>query len=86
MLYQESVKRDYEGLSITKLALVIPDLLCSAPTGGVCNGPSCLLPCFELGLGLNLDEDREYVGVNHGLDLLSVARGDVRYCPTSLLR
>ena len=54
-----------------------PDLLRGAPTGGVGDGPGRLLPRLELGFGLNLNEDREYVGVYHGLDLLSVAGCDV---------
>ena len=58
-------------------SLGLPDLLCCTPTSGISDSPCCLLPGFELGLGLNLDKDREYVGVNHGLDLLSVAGGDV---------
>ena len=56
---------------------VSPDLLRSAPTGGVGDGPGRLLPRLELRLGLNLNEDRENVGVYHGLDLLSVASCDV---------
>ena len=57
--------------------LVRPDLLRSAPTGGVGDGPGRLLPRLELGLGLNVDENREDVGVNDGLDLLSVTSCDV---------
>ena len=56
---------------------VSPDLLRCAPTGGVGDGPGRLLPRLELRLGLNLNEDRENVGVYHGLDLLSVASCDV---------
>ena len=56
---------------------VSPDLLRSAPTGGVGDGPGRLLPRLELGLGLNVDEDREDVGVYDGLDLLSVTSCDV---------
>ena len=54
-----------------------PDLLRGAPTGGVGDGPGRLLPRLELGLGLNVDEDRENIGVYDGLDLLSVTSCDV---------
>ena len=54
-----------------------PDLLRCAPTGGVGDGPGRFLPRLELGFRLNLNEDREYVGVYHRLDLLPVASCDV---------
>ena len=52
-------------------------MLRSAPAGGVGDGPGRLLPRLELGLGLNVDEDRENIGVYDGLDLLSVTSCDV---------
>ena len=52
-------------------------MLRCAAAGGVGDGPGRLLPRLELGLGLNVDENREDVGVNDGLDLLSVTSCDV---------
>ena len=44
----------------------------------------------DTGLGgqdyLNVYEDREYVGINDGLDLLSIARCDVGDSPARLRR
>ena len=54
-----------------------PDLFCSPSTGGVSDGPGGLLPSFKLGFGLDLDEDRENVGVYHGLYLLPVTGCDI---------
>ena len=61
-----------------------PHLLRCAPTGGVSDGPGGLLPSFKLGFGLDLDEDRENVGVYDGLDLLPVTGCDVRNGPAGL--
>ena len=54
-----------------------PDLFRCAPAGGVSDGPGRFLPRLELRFRLNLNQDRENVGVYHGLDLLPVASCDV---------
>ena len=63
---------------------VSPDLLCRAPTGGVGDGPGRFLPRLELRFRLDLNEDRENVGVYDGLDLLPVTGCDVRNGPAGL--
>merc|ERR1712216_308296 len=55
----------------------VPDLLHRAAAGGVANGPSGLLLDVKLGLGEQVHEGGDDVGVNHGLDLLLVPCGDM---------
>ena len=45
--------------------------------GQVGDGPGRLLPGLELGFRLDIDEDRENVGIYYGLDLLSVTGCDI---------
>ena len=59
-------------------------MLRSPSAGGVGDGPGRLLPGLELGFRLDIDEDRENVGIYNGLDLLSVAGCDIRNGPTGL--
>ena len=51
---------------------------------------NCRYISNDTGLGgpdyLNVYEDREYVGINDGLDLLSIARCDVGDSPARLRR
>ena len=43
------------------------DLLSRATTGCIGDGPGCLFPRLELGLALDVDKNRENVGIDHGL-------------------
>ena len=43
------------------------DLLGRAPAGCIGDSPGSLFPRLELGLALDVDQDRENVGIDHGL-------------------
>jgi hypothetical protein len=61
------------------------DLLGIAAGGGVADRPRRLLPDVELGVGEELDEGRDDVVLDDGLDLLLVSGGDVGDGPARLL-
>ena len=67
------------------MSLTLPDLLGCSSTTGIGDSPGCLLPCLELGLRLDVDEDREDVSVYNSLYLLPVASGNVGDGPAGLL-
>ncbi len=59
--------------------------LLKAARGGVANGPARLLAGLQVAVGQQVDERRNDVGVNNGLDLSRVAGRDVGDGPTRLL-
>ena len=61
------------------------DLLVRAAGGGVGDGPRRLLLDVELGVREEVDERRDDVALDDGLDLILVAGGDVRDGPARLL-
>lgn len=66
-------------------AYQILDLLHRATTRRIGDGPGRLFPCFEVGLLQQIDDARENVGIDRGLDLVPVAGRNVRDGPARLL-